>query len=178
MRPEGTSNVAMNTTRPVISIDALQLEARPEAWRPPAHAKGVFEVKRARAAPLLGLKLLGCTLHEVAPGATAYPFHSHRANEELLVVLSGRGELRFGSARHPAQAGDLIGCPTGGPETAHQLINSGDAPLRYLAISTMIETDICEYPDSGKVGAYAGDGDNEMAHLTHYKSAIDYWDGE
>mgnify|MGYP003390109510 CR=1 FL=1 len=168
----------MNTITPVVSIASLTLQPRPEQWKPPAGTKGRFDVKRARAAPLLGLSKLGCTLHEVAPGATAYPHHSHRANEELLVVLSGRGELRYGIARHAVKEGDLIGCPTGGPETAHQLINSGSEPLRYLAISTMIDPDICEYPDSGKVGAYAGDGEDEFVHLSNYKSAIDYWEGE
>jgi uncharacterized cupin superfamily protein len=165
-------------TPPVISLHALELQPRPEAWNPPPGAKRVFEVKRARAAPLLGLKMLGCTLHEVAPGATAYPFHSHRANEELLLVLAGRGELRYGSALYPAQAGDLIGCPTGGPETAHQLSNNGDGVLRYLAISTQVDPDICEYPDSGKIGAFAGEGDSELRHLSHIDSAIDYWQGE
>lgn len=164
--------------RPIVSIADLQLEPRPEAWKPPAGAQRAFDVKRARAAPLLGLSKLGCTLHEVAPGATAYPFHSHRANEELLFVLEGRGELRFGSARHAAKAGDLTGCPTGGPETAHQLINNGDAPLRHLAISTMIDPDVCEYPDSGKVGAFAGDGHDGLMHLSRYDSKRDYWDGE
>ncbi|HET9978492.1 MAG TPA: cupin domain-containing protein [Burkholderiaceae bacterium] len=162
-------------TRPIVAIADLPLEPRPAAWQPPATAKRRFDVKRARAAPLLGLKMLGCTLHEVGPGATAYPFHSHRANEELLVVLAGRGELRYGSATHPVREGDLIGCPAGGPETAHQLTNTGDAPLRYLAISTQIDPDICEYPDSGKVGAYAGDGKDALMHLSHYGSAVDYW---
>jgi uncharacterized cupin superfamily protein len=166
----------MTTTpiRPVIAIADLHLEGRPEAWQPPATTRRRFDVQRARAAPLMGLKMLGCTLHVVGPGATAYPFHSHRANEELLVVLSGRGELRYGNATYPAREGDLIGCPTGGPETAHQLINTGDAPLRYLAISTEIDPDVCEYPDSGKVGTYAGD----MAHLTRLGHTVDYWDGE
>jgi uncharacterized cupin superfamily protein len=165
-------------TGPVVSIGNLELRPRPAEWLPPADAKTRFDIQRARVAPLLGLTKLGCTLHQVGAGATAYPFHSHRANEELLIVLDGVGELRYGSARHAVKAGDLIGCPTGGPDTAHQLINAGSAPLRYLAISTMIDPDICEYPDSGKVGAYAGDGPSELAHLTRYGSAIDYWDGE
>jgi uncharacterized cupin superfamily protein len=165
--------------RPVIPLAELALESRPESWRPPADAKTRFEVQRARASPLLGLSKIGCTLHVVPPGATAYPFHSHRANEELLVVLEGRGELRFGSARHAAQAGDLIGCPTGGPETAHQLINNGDAPLKYLAISTMIDPDVCEYPDSGKVGAFAAGGsDGGLMALWRQADAKDYWHGE
>jgi uncharacterized cupin superfamily protein len=169
----------MSTITPVVPIGSLKLEPRTEAWRPPATAKRNFDVKRARVAPLMGLSKLGCTMHEVGPGATAYPFHSHRANEELIVVLSGRGELRYGAARHVVQEGDLIGCPTGGPETAHQLINSGNAPLRYLAISTQIDPDICEYPDSGKVGAYAGDDlKTGLMHLTRSSSAVDYWDGE
>ncbi len=163
---------------PVISIDALALEPRPKDWSPPATARTRFDASRARVAPRLGLSRLGCTVTQVAPGCAAYPFHSHRANEELFVILAGRGELRLGAARHAVTAGDLVGCPTGGPETAHQLINSGETPLRYLAISTQRDPDICEYPDSGKVGSYAGDGDGEWMHLTHYDSARDYWDGE
>jgi uncharacterized cupin superfamily protein len=165
-------------TAPVVSIHTLTLQPRPDAWQPPADAKRRFAVSRARIGPLLGLSKLGCTLHEVPPGATAYPFHSHRANEELLFVLAGRGELRFGRATHAVREGDVIGCPTGGPETAHQLTNTGDAPLRYLAMSTMIDPDVCEYPDSGKVGAFAGDGDGELMHLSHVDSAIDYWKDE
>jgi uncharacterized cupin superfamily protein len=170
--------MSATTCTPIVSIHGLALQPRPAAWQPPPDAKRRFAVSRARIAPMLGLSKLGCTLHEVPPGATAYPFHSHRANEELLFVLAGHGELRFGSATHPAREGDLIGCPTGGPETAHQLINTGNVPLRYLAMSTMIDPDICEYPDSGKVGAYAGDGDGELMHLSQYGSAIDYWKGE
>jgi uncharacterized cupin superfamily protein len=166
------------STTPIVSIHELTLQPRPDAWQPPPDAKRRFAVSRARIGPMLGLNKLGCTLHEVPPGATAYPFHSHRANEELLFVLAGRGEQRFGSATHAVREGDLIGCPTGGPQTAHQLINTGDVPLRYLALSTMIDPDVCEYPDSGKVGAFAGDGDDELMHLSHVDSALDYWKGE
>lgn len=163
---------------PIVAIADLTLVPRPEAWQPPATAKRRFAVKSARVAPLLGLKMLGCSLHEVPPGATAYPFHSHRANEELLIVLSGSAELRYGTSTYPVTHGELVGCPTGGPETAHQLINIGQEPLRYLAISTMVDPEVCEYPDSGKVGAYALDGEGEFAHLTTMASGVDYWEGE
>ena len=53
-------------THPIVAIADLQLEGRPEAWQPPATARRRFDVKRARAAPLLGLKMLGCTLHVVS----------------------------------------------------------------------------------------------------------------
>lgn len=172
------SATAPTPVHPICHLDDATLEPRPKAWEPPPDARTRFAVSRARLAPRLGLSKLGCSLTEVPPGATAYPFHSHRANEELILVLAGRGELRYGSARHPVRANDLIGCPTGGPETAHQLINTGDAPLRYLVVSTMVDPDICEYPDSGKVGAYAGDGDGELMLLVRHTSGVDYWDGE
>jgi hypothetical protein len=35
------------------------------------------------------------------------------------------------------------------------LVNTGNRELRYLVVSTMEFPDICEYPDSNKIGAYA-----------------------
>jgi uncharacterized cupin superfamily protein len=43
----------------------------------------------------------------------------------------------------------VVACPTGGPEVAHQIINTGVADLRYLALSTQVAVEICEYPDTG-----------------------------
>ena len=41
------------------------------------------------------------------------------------------------------------------PPGAHRLDNTGDRPLRYLCISTMLTTEICGYPDSGKFACYS-----------------------
>ena len=62
------------------------------------------------------------------------PFHSHRVNEEMFYVVAGEGEVRLGTERFPIRAGDVIACPPGGPETAHQIINTSNAELRYLAV--------------------------------------------
>ena len=168
----------MSDIRPVISVDSLALVPRPEAWKPTGAAADKFDIRRAFVGDALGLKKIGVNLTQVAPGRSGYPFHSHRANDELFYILEGSGTLRLGEQRVPVKAGDLVGCPVGGPETAHQLINTGSVPLRYLSISTNIDPEICEYPDSGKVGAYAGDGDGSLMHLTRTADSKDYWDGE
>ncbi len=114
----------------------------------------------ARIAPIssqIGAKRLGYNITAVPPGKRAFPFHNHHANEEMFFILSGSGELRFGTNTYPVREGDVIGCPPGGPDVAHQLINtSADTELRYLAVSTAIDTDIFQYPDSGKFGAVGG----------------------
>ena len=43
-----------------------------------------------------------------------------------------------------------------GPEYPHHIINTSDAPLKYLSISTQTRPEIVEYPDSGKYLASAG----------------------
>lgn len=60
----------------------------------------------------------------------------------------------------------------------HRLINTGDAELRYLAVSSSIDPEVCEYPGSGKVAAYCGKGDAGFYRPTRGAEAVDYWAGE
>ena len=85
--------------------------------------------------------------------------------------MKGRGALRYGNETRKIRAGDVICCPTGGPETAHQIINDSDAELAYLSVSTKLPAEVCEYPDSKKIGAYA-DG---LRHMTRAGHDLDYW---
>jgi len=165
-------------THPVLNIDDAQgLPIEPEG------GSDRFGSVMKRIGPQIGAKQLGCSFMEVAPGKRAFPFHNHHANEEMFIVLNGTGEIRIGEAIHPIRAGDVIACPTGGPETAHQIINSGAETLRYYAISTMHDPEVAEYPDSGKFAAIAigVEKDWQNAHMRYIgrtNSEVGYWDGE
>jgi uncharacterized cupin superfamily protein len=67
----------------------------------------------------------------------------------MFFILDGEGELRFGEQRFPIRRHDVIARPPGGPEVAHQIINTGTTTIRDLSLSTLVEVEACEYPDSG-----------------------------
>ncbi len=129
----------------------------------------------------LGLKGLGAAYSEVQPGKSGCPFHNHHVEDELFVILEGEGTYRIGNQRIPVRAGHILGAPAGGPDTAHQLINTGTVPLRYLSISTKAATEICEYPDSGKFLAKTLDpktGEYRFNQMVSELESIDYWHRE
>jgi uncharacterized cupin superfamily protein len=139
---------------------------------------GRFGGRMAPLGHLLGLKKLGFNVTEVAPGKSAFPFHSHRANEELFFVIEGQGQLRFGAETFAVRAGDVVACPPGGAEVAHQLVNTGSAPLKVLAVSTMLQPEVCHYPDSGKFAVLDGMGPDGFRHVGRPQDNVDYWEGE
>lgn len=169
-------------TKPVVNID--QVEFQPRSAAVPDAAADRFEATFARIGSLVGAKQLGYNIAAVPPGKSAFPYHSHRVNEEMFFVLQGVGEVRIGADRYPLRAGDIVACPAGGPDRAHQVINSGDEELRYLAVSTQRAPEIWEYPDSGKFGViaeYGAPGEAQSAPFLHFCRAadgVDYWDGE
>ena len=93
---------------------------------------------------------LGVVALRVPPGHTACPFHAHQLEDEAFFVLSGRGVLRYGEELRPLRAGDCIYCPAG-TRVAHQIVNTFDEDLTYLAIGPRNPNEVCVYPDSGKV---------------------------
>lgn len=170
--------------RPIINVDDAECHPRPKEFAPKGDAAKAFEVRTAHLSRLLGAEKLGYNISSVPPGKAAYPFHSHRVNEEMFFVLAGSGEIRIGDATHPLREGDVVACPAGGPETAHQIRNNGDADLRYLAVSTQQSPEICDYPDSGKFGVYALGSAKEDKNPKYFYfmgregMALDYWDEE
>ena len=145
-----------------------------------------FEAKLGSISSRIGAKKLGYNVTVLAPGKCAFPFHNHRVNEEMFFILEGKGEIRIGAETSPVSKGDIIACPAGGPDVAHQLINSSETDeLKYLAVATSMSPEIAEYPDSGKVGVLAefsaddGGKPTLMRYIIRDQAGMtDYWEGE
>lgn len=156
--------------KPVMNLDEAVLES---------HEDGPFQGQYAELGKHIGAKKLGYSLTVVAPGKKVCPFHNHHVNEEMFFILEGTGLLRFGAETYPLRKHDIIACPPGKRDVAHQIINTGDTELRYLALSTTERHEICEYPDSDKVGVAVGEeGKRDLRLLFKAGQAVDYFEGE
>jgi uncharacterized cupin superfamily protein len=112
----------------------------------------------------------------IPKGKSYCPYHSHSAETEFYLVVSGRGSIRDKDGSTMVNAGDAFFF---GPGEAHQLSNGGDEDFVYYVIADNPRSggpggDSCYYPDSGK-WAVAREG---------FKDVIvkgvetDYFDGE
>ena len=67
----------------------------------------------------------------LAPGRSVGK-HSTEHNEELLIVLEGKGQMSFGDGSAiPLEANHALYCP---PETEHNVTNTGTGRLRYVYV--------------------------------------------
>jgi uncharacterized cupin superfamily protein len=141
-----------------------------------------FHASRAPVSSKIGASRLGYAVVRLAPGKRAWPYHSHYVAEEMFYILEGEGTLRHADKKHPIRAGDFI-CSPADPDQPHQIINTSDSELTYIALGTQDATDIFLYPDSGKYGAWHGntrdpsDSGNFIV-FSRKSTAVDYWDGE
>ena len=105
---------------------------------------------------------------KIAPGECPCPFHSHAAQWECYVFLSGAGRVRTAAGSFEIGAGDVVLHP---PGEAHAFSNSGQTDLLYYLVADNPPVDYWHYPDSGKWGLRAPRKFFRIAEL-------DYWDGE
>jgi len=142
--------------------------------RPP-----LYDAQGARLAAGTAARKLGASVDIVAPGMRSCPYHLHHAQEEMFIVIEGSGTLRVGGEMLPIRTGDMMFLPAG-PEYPHQIINTSDAPLKYLSVSTREQPEFVEYPDSSKYlasGAHGPSG-QPVRGLHRAETSLDYWDGE
>jgi uncharacterized cupin superfamily protein len=170
--------------KPIVNIADVSLEPFPPDSAPTGAAAERFEARTGAIGTRIGARKLGYNITAVPPGKRAWPFHNHPAKEEMFFVLQGNGEVRIGETRYPIRTGDIIACPAGGKETAHQIINTGTEELRYLAVSTEQSLEMAQYPDSGKFAVKAELGTaldgtpQRFLFVGRETQPADYWDGE
>ncbi len=118
-------------------------------------------LRAARLGAYAGASGLGATLYEVDPGGAVSPYHLHHANEELLVVLSGRPTLRTPEGARELDPGAVVAFPAGS-EGAHRISNASDEAVRVLVCSTMRMPEVAEHLDTGTWLAMTGPGEGKV----------------
>lgn len=157
--------------KPIMNLDDVEFDDIED--------NGYYTSKRGTIGDRIGAKKLGYNLTVLPPGKAQCPFHNHHGEEEMFLILEGEGELRFGERRYPIRKHDIIACPTGGPEVAHQIINTGTTTMRYLALSNVVEIETCEYPDSNKIMVAAGRrGEKGLCRMFRSENTVPYYDRE
>ena len=109
-----------------------------------------------RVGAAAGAEKLGATLYEVDPGGRVSPLHTHHANEELLIVLSGTPTLRTGEGERELAAGDVVAFPAGRRGT-HQVLNRSAEAAR-------VRREVCVRNDFSVRGTGSGDRPGHQSH--------------
>ena len=107
-------------------------------------------------------------IRRLPPGAAVCPFHSHFAQWEMFVVLTGTGTVRTSEAHTEVKPGEVFYHPPGAP---HQITNTGATDLKVLIIADNPPMDAGYYPDSNK---WYLRPPGKVFRLTD----VDYFDGE
>ena len=131
-----------------------------------------YHCRVVRVGKKLGASRLGMSVYELPVGQAICPYHFEWTDEEWLIVLDGAPTLRTPEGERRLARGDVV-CFPAGPEGAH-LVRATDEPARVAILSTKNEFGIAEYPDSDKVGVWAGDAHYMLRRSAH----LEYWDGE
>ena len=110
-------------------------------------------------------------LVRIPKGKSYCPYHSHSAESELYLVVSGKGSIRDKDGSTVVTEGDAFFF---GPGEAHQLSNAGEDDFVYYVIADNPRGDSCYYPDSGK-WAVVKEG---LEDVIVKGRETDYFDGE
>jgi uncharacterized cupin superfamily protein len=115
----------------------------------------IFDGRARRIGQAAGSATTGLNHVVLTAGQQGAPAHCHSQEEELFVVLDGDGILELwgrgerSSEEHPLKSGDVVARPSG-TGVAHA-IRPGDGGITYLAYGTCEPSDMCFYPQSGRV---------------------------
>ena len=140
---------------PKVDLDAIA-QGNTTGYPPPFDqpVAGRWQRKVAEAA---GLTLLGARHVMLDPGAWSSQRHWHEAEDELLVMLSGRAVLIEDDGETELAAGDVAAWPRG-VRNGHHLINRSAEPCEFICVSAgtdaggaYSEIDMAWTPEGGYV---------------------------
>ena len=144
-----------------------------------------FAAKVGRIGPLIGSTGIGVHADMVVPpGKRAFPFHVHHVTHELFVILEGDGRATASAPRPTrCRAGDVLAAPAGGPEVAHQIVNTGSTDAEVPRhVDRRRRPRWSSIPNSGKFARHLalrlGHPQAASATIGRTDGSLDYWDGE
>lgn len=115
-----------------------------------------YDGRTLEVGALLQTTCLGVSVTVLEPGQLPCPLHAHWGEEELFMTLEGELTVRElapdddAYTEYTLAPRELVAYPPG-TWLAHQSRNHGDAPVRYLALSSAhAPGEFAVYPDSGK----------------------------
>jgi uncharacterized cupin superfamily protein len=133
-----------------------------------------YELTRAaRVGKAIGAARIGMSIYDLPPGQGICPYHFEWTDEEWLIVVAGVPTLRTPAGERTLEPGDTV-CFPAGPDGAHWIGNRTDGDVRVALLSTKSDIGLAEYPDSDKVGVWAGDAHYMLRRSGH----LEYWEGE
>jgi uncharacterized cupin superfamily protein len=153
----------------IFNLFDAETDTGPEGDEPPG-----YELTRlVKVGPKIGASQMGMTIYELPSGQAVCPYHYEYPDEEWLIVLGGTPTLRTPEGEQVLAPGDTV-CFPPGPEGAHKVSNAAAETARVALLSTKSPIAMAQYPDSDKVGFWAGDD-----HFMLRRSAqLEYWEGE
>lgn len=108
-------------------------------------------------------------LQKLRPGECGCPFHTHAAEWELFLIVSGTATVRIDATTHTLGAGDVVLHP---PGETHQITNASQSEeLVFFLVADNAPVEYWSYPDSGKWGL-------RQPRKFFRADEADYWHGE
>lgn len=123
----------------------------------------------------VGAEQTGTTFYELPPGEALCPYHYEYAEEEWLLVVSGRPTVRGPDGSHQLALNDVVFFARG-PAGAHQVRNDTDEPARVLMWSAVLHPTATVYPDSDKIAIWTGNPDDSL--IAPRSAGVTYFHGE
>jgi uncharacterized cupin superfamily protein len=122
----------------------------------------------------VGSNEMAMYVYDLKPGRSSSPYH-YEYEEEWLLVIDGTVVARTPDGDETVERGELVRFPAG-PAGAHKVMNRSEAPARMMFFSSARVPAVSVYPDSDKIGVWAGDEENDL--LFKRGTAVPWAEGE